>query len=209
MAFKSNEVRGEVFENFGEKLKKLREQKQLTQLELAKDLNISKTSIANYESGTRKVPLDIIVKISNYFNVSVDNLLGLNFLNKANNEQDINTGKELKKLRENNQLSLMEMSKELDIDVSSLANFETGVSKVPIDILIKFATYFNVSIDDLVGIHNENESNDFKGAIFSKNPHFAEQYKKWKNELGTINFTNEELDEIINFAKYLVSKRTQ
>lgn len=79
MALKSNEARGEVFECFGDKLKKLREEKGMTQAELSKELNTSKTSIANYEGGTRKVPLDIIVKISKYFSVSVDDLLDIPF----------------------------------------------------------------------------------------------------------------------------------
>ena len=198
----------EIYKEFGEKIKNLRKQKGLTQTELAKKMGTTQSTIYKYEKGLRTIPLNVIEKFANVFETSVDLLLNTKE-NKNNDQGDIDTGNKIKGLREANNLTRIEMSKELDIDVSSLANFETGVSKVPIDILIKFATYFNVSIDDLVGIHNENESNDFKGAIFSKNPHFAEQYKKWKNELGTINFTNEELDEIINFAKYLVSKRTQ
>ena len=196
----------EIYKEFGEKIKNLRKQKGLTQTELAKKMGTTQSTIYKYEKGLRTIPLNVIEKFANIFETSVDILLNT----KENKDYgDIDIGNKIKRLREANNLTRIEMSKELDIDVSSLANFETGVSKVPIDILIKYATYFNVSLDDLVGIHIKSDDNNFEGAISSKNFHFAEQYKKWKDELGTINFTNEELDEIINFVKYIISKRPQ
>ena len=39
---------------FGDKLKELREKKGITQIQLAEILNISKSAIANYESGLRE-----------------------------------------------------------------------------------------------------------------------------------------------------------
>jgi Predicted transcriptional regulator len=107
MALKSNEARGEVFECFGDKLKKLREEKGMTQAELSKELNTSKTSIANYEGGTRKVPLDIIVKISKYFSVSVDDLLDIPFPKTGENNK--NEFIETKYKTSNNEIWLKEV----------------------------------------------------------------------------------------------------
>lgn len=63
--------------SFSEKLKLLRKEKGLSQIELAKKLNISRQSISNYENGLR-FPNDekLIVKISDFFNVSIDYLFG-------------------------------------------------------------------------------------------------------------------------------------
>ena len=63
---------------FGDKLKELREKRGLTQIQLAEILNISKSAIANYESGLRE-PKDNLLwkKIASYFNVTVDYLMDI------------------------------------------------------------------------------------------------------------------------------------
>ncbi|MFA7533641.1 MAG: helix-turn-helix transcriptional regulator [Tissierellaceae bacterium] len=63
---------------FSDRLRLLREEKFLTQNDLAKMLNISRQSISNYESGTR-FPNDvqILIKLSQIFSVSVDYLVGI------------------------------------------------------------------------------------------------------------------------------------
>lgn len=60
----------------GKRIKYLRERKDISQIDLAKYLNIGNTTLSQYESGKR-IPSDQIkLKIANYFNVSVDFLLG-------------------------------------------------------------------------------------------------------------------------------------
>jgi transcriptional regulator with XRE-family HTH domain len=61
---------------FGEKLKKLREEKGLKQSELASILGIGRTTLSHYELNNREPDLDILNKIADFFNVSVDFLLG-------------------------------------------------------------------------------------------------------------------------------------
>ena len=62
---------------FGERLRKLRKESGLSQTELAERTWLSKTVISNYELGTRKPSIDIVVKLSKYFKVSTDYLLGV------------------------------------------------------------------------------------------------------------------------------------
>lgn len=62
---------------FGKKLKELRTEKKLTQQELSKILNVSKTTICQWETSKQEPSLTDVVKISNYFEVSTDYLLGL------------------------------------------------------------------------------------------------------------------------------------
>lgn len=58
-------------------LKELRLEKELTQNDMAKSLNISRVAYTNYELGNREPDLDTIIKISYMFEVSLDYLLGV------------------------------------------------------------------------------------------------------------------------------------
>ena len=58
-------------ETFGKKLSELRKQKGLSQEELAIDLNLSQSSISNYEAGVTKPDTDILQKIAEYFKVPI------------------------------------------------------------------------------------------------------------------------------------------
>lgn len=57
-------------------LLKLRKEKGVTQKDLAEYLQISRQAYANYEAGNRNPDFETLIKISEYFNVSVDYLLG-------------------------------------------------------------------------------------------------------------------------------------
>lgn len=61
---------------FTQVLRRLREYKGLTQEELAKQLNITRTRLASYEQGTRQPDLELLEIIADYFNVNMDFLLG-------------------------------------------------------------------------------------------------------------------------------------
>lgn len=58
------------------RIKKLREEFHMTQQELADKLNGAKSTIAMYESGTRKPSMEVLIKLSEIFNCSIDYLLG-------------------------------------------------------------------------------------------------------------------------------------
>ena len=47
----------------------------MTQAEIGKRLNVSQRAYAHYESGTREIPIDILIKIADIFNVSIDYLV--------------------------------------------------------------------------------------------------------------------------------------
>ena len=59
------------------RIRDLREDRDKTQAELAKALNCSQQVYSNYELGQRDIPTDILIKISKYYNVSVDYILGI------------------------------------------------------------------------------------------------------------------------------------
>lgn len=59
-----------------DRLKELRKSKKLTQTELGKILGVGKTTISMYETNNSTPNDEIKMKISEYFNVSLDYLLG-------------------------------------------------------------------------------------------------------------------------------------
>ena len=61
---------------FAERLKELREKYDLSQLELGKILSVTSQSISNYETGKRMPEIPELIKLADYFGVSVDYLIG-------------------------------------------------------------------------------------------------------------------------------------
>ena len=60
---------------FHEKLQELRKNRGLTQEELAEALYVSRTAISKWESGRGYPSIDSLKEISNYFSVTIDDLL--------------------------------------------------------------------------------------------------------------------------------------
>ena len=58
------------------RLKELRTNRGISQVRLAMDLSLSQNSISRYENGEREADYDTLIAIADYFNVSVDYLLG-------------------------------------------------------------------------------------------------------------------------------------
>lgn len=76
---------------FGEILKKLRKRKGLTQIEFAKQFNISNGTIAMWEIDKRQPDSETLAKLADYFEVSVDHLLGRE--EKSPSEEQKSSGK--------------------------------------------------------------------------------------------------------------------
>lgn len=64
------------------RLKDLREDNDLTQVELATVLNITQRVYSRYETGERAIPLEVLSTLADYYNVSVDYLLNRTNINK-------------------------------------------------------------------------------------------------------------------------------
>ena len=64
-------------ETFGERITRLRTEKQLTQEQVAAILKVSRKAISHYENGTREPSQATLVQMSELFRVSTDYLLGV------------------------------------------------------------------------------------------------------------------------------------
>ena len=56
-------------------LKRIRKQRKYSQLKVAMDLSISREALSYYENGKRSPDVDMLIALSNYFNVSIDFLI--------------------------------------------------------------------------------------------------------------------------------------
>lgn len=88
----------------GQRIRELRKKANLTQKELAKVLNIGKTSLSHYEKEERSIPLEVLIKIANYFEVDINYILGTDNIIKSDkrilyaSEQEIEFLEEIRKI---------------------------------------------------------------------------------------------------------------
>lgn len=144
--------------NFGERLKELRIENGLTQLQLAEILDISKSNISKYEAGSIEPNLDIITKSAVYFNTSVDYLLGLSNsrTHKSDHEWQLpfvqnRLGAILFKYREREQISTDEFAQKMGISKSLETELEQGVYIPTMSLIKKIANITGYNIDYLIG----------------------------------------------------------
>lgn len=58
------------------RLRDLREDNDLTQQNIADLLKISQRTYSHYENGTRSIPLELLIQLSNYYKTSIDYIVG-------------------------------------------------------------------------------------------------------------------------------------
>ena len=61
---------------YNERIREIREDNQLTQQKVADLLNIGQRTYADYESGKTRIPIDNIMKLARFYNVSMDYITG-------------------------------------------------------------------------------------------------------------------------------------
>lgn len=143
MANKNNEI--------GKKIKQCREAYHLSQSGLAQKLGVSQRNISYYESGERIPPADIIKKLTSIFNVSADELLGLENP-KANSSKDIlycnEIAKRIKKLSEHSSKKLSDLLPSLKTQI--IQGYCTNLDFFMEDIY-KISDFFGVSDEYILG----------------------------------------------------------
>ena len=59
-----------------QRIRDLREDNDLKQRQVAEHLNCSQRVYSNYELGQRDIPTDVLIRLADFYNVSIDYLLG-------------------------------------------------------------------------------------------------------------------------------------
>lgn len=145
---------------FAEQLKTLRKINGLTQQEIANKIDVSRVAYTNWENGKREPELEMIIRLADIFNVSLDFLLGrYKFIdeNFENTYEMIILSKNLKDLRNKNNVSQKDIASLLGISQVAYGRFELGNRIVKKEYLEILADYFDVSIDYLLGRKSERE----------------------------------------------------
>ncbi|MBR4282976.1 MAG: helix-turn-helix transcriptional regulator [Clostridia bacterium] len=64
------------------RLKDLREDRDIKQSQIAEILNVRQNTYSQYENGQRQIPIDLLIILAKYYNVSVDYILELTDVDK-------------------------------------------------------------------------------------------------------------------------------
>lgn len=138
-----------------EKLKILREEAHLRQNDVANIIGIKRATYTSYEIERDTIPIYHLNKLCNYFNVSIDYILGISKNKQYKNSRDeINNDLTLiriKKLRKDNKLTQQKIANILNISRSTWTGYEYGKFQIPTLILFELAKRYHTSIDYLLG----------------------------------------------------------
>ena len=123
----------------------LRENKALTQLEIAGEVGLSQKVVSTYERGVREPSLKNLIKIAEYFSVSIDDLLL-----KDLRPQGSMLAQNLKYLRNREHFSQGDMARLLKISKAHMGKYESGAAELSNQGLINVSEFFGITVDDLL-----------------------------------------------------------
>ena len=143
---------------YGKRLKAIRESANLSQKELANILGIAQQTYNHYEVQENIIPLKHLNFLANYYNVSIDYILGLSETSHISKEEidAITCGKRLKEFRKENNLTQEKVAKFLNIDQPTWSIYEKGKSLIGTPFLYAICNKYNISADYLLGRIDKN-----------------------------------------------------
>lgn len=125
-------------------------------------------------------------------------------------------GNRIKKRRTELKMSADELARRIGKDRSTVYRYESGgIDKVAVDMLEPLATALKTTPTFLLGLDQESgefaSTNVFKDGVastyISSNSVQVRHMESWIHEAGHVEFTDDEHQQIIDFAKYLLFKR--
>jgi len=137
--------------HYGERLKALRSTMGLSQQELAHKLNINRSTYARYELGQTQPDFETLQKIADFFNVTVDYLLG-----RSDHPNEPEWGKALHKLTETDVAKRMdELREDLQNDKENLSFSGEPLSEEAIESLLEALEYARRQITRINNINKK------------------------------------------------------
>lgn len=141
--------------NYGNKLKELREEKNITQEQLAKSIGIGRSSYNQFEQQYDIIPINRLNQVANYFNTSIDFIF--NFTDSRNYKNiretlNIDISKlRLKEFRKENNLTQDKLANILQVSQSTIAYIERGRNLIATAFLYEICKKYHISADYLLG----------------------------------------------------------
>ena len=141
--------------NYGIKLKELREYNNMSQYDIAKLLNIKRSSYNQFEQQYDIIPIKRLNEVANIFNCSIDYILGLTDQKCYSNlkiEIDKEISKErLRAWRKEKKLTQEKLAQILKTTQSVIVGFERGRNIIATPFLYTICNKYNISADYLLG----------------------------------------------------------
>ena len=129
----------------------LRQNKLITQEELAKHLNVNRATYTNWETGRTEIPLDMLNKIAIYYNVSIDYLFNFNKV-KSNYNKELDYNKlsnNLNKYIKTNKLKIEALAIDANTTVSTIWAYLHNKVKIRTTYLYLICKNNKLSADNL------------------------------------------------------------
>lgn len=144
-----------------QRLIEIREDLGLKQKDIANILNITQQTYSLWENGAKIIPLKHLNTLCNYYNLSMDYILGIfnikkyDVINKNLDKKLI--GKRLKEFRIGNNITQEELAKILNTTHSTISAYESGKTTILTAFAYEICKRYNISMDYLCGrINDEN-----------------------------------------------------
>lgn len=137
------------------KLKDIREDNDINQEKMAKILGVNRSTYSLWELGINIIPLKNLCSFADYFNYSIDYVLGI-----SNNRSNKNLiagldleklGNNMRKIRIENELSQENIANLLGVTQACITRYEKGIICISTSNLYKFSREFKISLNDLCG----------------------------------------------------------
>lgn len=194
-------------DTFRKRLKRLRLDADKTQDDMAKLINVKRTTYGEYERGNIMPPVDKIEQMADVLGVKPHYLLGWDSPDVEENTIPSGLADKIKQLREERRKTLEEMAVDVGISAATLSQYENGMRKIPYTAVKKLAKYFDIDLTLLYGM--EFGVGGGTKEELKENMYRLKMAEIWNREVGKTLFSDSELAELISFAKYLVYKRGQ
>lgn len=137
-----------------ERLKDIRIENDLTQAQMAKMLNTTQTSYNRWENNVELISLKKLTKVCNYFNTSMDYLVGITRNNIGNGKHDLDykvVGNNIKIFRKEKNLSQKDLATLLNTSQSTISAYEAGKTIILTAFALEIVKKYNISLDWLCG----------------------------------------------------------
>lgn len=131
----------------------LREKNNLYQKDIAEILGIRQQTYSLWENGTKIIPLKHLNNLCNYYNVSMDYILGLSSYNSSNTikkKKELDKkiiGKRIRLIRDKNSLTLRDLAEVLNTTSSTISAYETGKNLILTAFAYEICKRYNISMD--------------------------------------------------------------
>ena len=148
------------------RLKNMREDKDLHQIDMANVLGVNRSNYSLWELEINEIPVDKLAFCADYFNSSMDYLLNLSDSKDTENlilgfDYKI-LGKNLKRIRIKNEYSQEYVAFILDVSPTTIGKYEKSNIKIPLNNLYKYVKLFNISINAICGKTQNSEFEEVK-----------------------------------------------